>query len=181
MLKWLNLQWPTDTRCPKQEAAINGFRVRVLFVFLCLISAWLFGHFYLTKRHDITTWKLGGMAMYIAAGPHYGLNWQQRFGGETYGMSIGEHDLEELFERKTDEAFITSFGTLLGMELPARYLMHTRNAPYPVIARLKREKFVSNRKRYIDRSCQYEMIYVGGDMLQNRICRSLEEAIVTLE
>jgi hypothetical protein len=164
-----------------QQVARHRALVRVLLGFAVLITIWLFGHFYITMRHDTTAWKLAGMAMYVKAGPRYELHWSQRYAAEDHSMRIGSGDLAELYERNTRDDFILSFGNLLGFASPARYLMSTRRAPYPVIATVERRKYSSRRSRYIDRSCRYELIYVDGEMLQNQICRSLEEAVVTLD
>lgn len=165
----------------QQQHARNRALVRTLLTAMIALSLWVFGHFYLTYRHDTTPWKLGGMAMYVKAGPHYTMTWNQRFGGLDYEMNISENDIEELFARQTSERFILSFGNLIGLNAPAAYLMSTRASSHPIVATVTREKYSALRSRYIDRSCRYELVYLEGEMFQNRVCRSLNEAVVRLQ
>jgi hypothetical protein len=178
--RWATVKNSEET-ASSQQVARHKALVRVLLGFTVFISLWLFGHFYMTMRHDTTAWKLAGMAMYVKAGPRYALHWSQRFAGDDHTMRIGSGDLAELYERNTNDDFILSFGNLLGFASPARYLMSTRQAPYPIVATVERRRYSVRRSRYIDRSCRYELIYLDGEMLQNRICRSLEEAVVELD
>lgn len=177
--RWLRI-YEDDKGSKSHHRGIFRFFLRALGVAITILTLWLFAHFYLTSRHDVTPWKLGAMAMYVETGPTYQLDWYQRFGEQDRRMVLSDRDRDELFQRHSSPAQVLSYGTLIGMAESAEYLMATRLAPYPIIAVVQRRKHWIRRSRYIDRSCRYEFIYVDGEMIQNRVCRSVDEAVVDL-
>ncbi len=156
---------------------VKRLQAYFLIFFIGWVSIWVPTHRYLTFRYDISPWKLGGMAMYCRKGPIYFLDWYEQIGDEDRYIDLTDADRDVLFKH-SDPGKMIALGTLARFADSVHYLIDGHGIQNPLVAVIQRSAYSGRRHRYVDHSCRHEFIRVDGEIVENRVCRRVDQRII---